>query len=217
MRTHRNINQKTWRILAQCAAITYVACWVIGLSTGAPSLALQATGGEITSALQSHQAQASWQFILAEGLAGIMLFLTLWATYRARPTQLQRKLLYIGGNTGILSLIMCGLGLWLILNVVPTGDTSLTKTIYDTINRIDGPKMWLLGAMGVIGFLISRERGLPKWHGYMGTMMAISLGVAGISYGFLIDTLAPAVYVGGILLLCWVLSLGIITKRKGIE
>lgn len=214
METLNNIKSDTWRSIAQYAATVYVLAWIVGLSTGAPSLTLQASGDEIISAFTTHQTQAAWQFILAEGLAGIALFITLWAAYKAHPSALRRKLAYVGSASSVISLIMCGLGVWLIFSIAPQGDVSYAKSIYDSINRIDGPKMWLLGAMGIIGFYLTRRHTLPHWHGIMGVIMAISLGIAGISYALLIDVLAPAVYVGGILLLVWVLSFGILVKRQ---
>lgn len=190
----------------------YVLAWIVGLSTGVPSLVLNAGGSKVAAAYTTHKTAAVLQFIIAEGVTGLMLLLlVLGVTRRTPKASAMRKLFSVSGVlAGLLSLTMAILGLVLVLHIVPQGNMASIGKWSNAINRVDGPKMWILGLMALGGARAFIK--LPKWHKITGYALALSLVVSGIAYGLLIQSLSWSVYVAGALLLVWVGALGILTK-----
>lgn len=198
------------------AAIAYVLAWIVGLSSGAPSLALNATSVQIASAFAGHQAALAFQFGFVEGIAGLMLAVTVIAiaatARQAGATQAARLLQAAGLAAAALSIVMWGLAYWLIYSVAPSGDGDRILHTFNAINRIDGPKMWLLGAMAWSSVGLVTHGVIPRWLKYVGIVLAIAAVISGIAYGLLLNSLAWTAYVSGILLLVWVCSLGITAR-----
>lgn len=209
-KNHKNIYQK----LAFWGGITYVLAWIVGLSTGVPNLKLQATGTQIAHAYTTHQVAAYLQFIIAEGLTAVALAVTLFATYRLSRSANRPVLMLIAGlSAALISVIMCVGGVWLI-HMAPHASLDHIRSLYGFVNRLDGPKMWILALMGMSGVQVLRKQFMPAWLSWAGIAMAITLLVSGIAYGTLSDTLQPSVYVSGILLLLWVCSTGIVAGKR---
>jgi hypothetical protein len=55
------------------AAVTYVAAWAAGLAVWPVNLPINAAGAQVAASYQAHPAQAVAQYLLAEGLAGLLL------------------------------------------------------------------------------------------------------------------------------------------------
>jgi hypothetical protein len=108
---------------------------------------------------------------------------------------------------------MCALGVYLALVVATHGDAHQAKSMFDLINRVDGPKMWLLGLMGLSVVPFAQARLVPRWFLWLGYALAFSLLCSGITYALLLQSLAWTAYIAGLLLLAWVLVLGIIASR----
>ena len=197
------------RKLPAISAIAYILAWIIGLSTGAPSLALNATVSQIVQAYTTHKTAAILQFIIAEGLTGLFLIVFVSSIYMCTKakTMTAKVFLASGMLAGALSIIMAVLGITLITSTVLHGSVAGILHLSQTINRLDGPKMWILGLMGFSGVLLPFK--LPSWIKIAGVAMGLSLVVSGFAYGLLIQNLNWSVYIAGILLLLWVGSFGI--------
>ena len=107
------------------------------------------------------------------------------------------------------------LGTWLISGLVPDRRTATAGAIYHAITRMDGAKMFLLGAMALaISQLARRSPILPRWLAPLGALLAAALMTSGLGYLLLIPGLASAVYVSGVLLLIFVSVTGIAQRRR---
>lgn len=205
-------------VVAMTAGIAYVLSWIIGLSLNAPSLSLNATGDQIIKAFAGHQTVVALQFGLTEILAGIMLAIAVIAVAalarKSGAKQSSQLLLVTGLTTSILSIVMGKLGLWLVYSVVPSGDVISVQQVLNIINRIDGPKMWLLAVMALSGIGLAAHGVISRWLKYVGIVLAITLLFSGIAYGLLLNNFAWTAYISGILLLFWVGTLGITSKVK---
>ena len=204
---------KTLKRICKITAISYVLAWIIGLSAGGPSLDLNAKGSSVVSAFTTHRTSAVVQYLFAEGVAGLLLLILVVTAFRGMKSQSSKPntSLKVYGVSGVIasliSLTMATIALILITHTVSHGTAAQAKTLNDLVNRLDGPKMWLLGVMAVSGVRAYRE--LPRWLNVTGYALACSLVVSGIAYGFLIQSLAWAAYVAGILLLVWVCGFGV--------
>jgi hypothetical protein len=67
--------------------IAYTASWIAGLSLGAPSPGLNASGAEIVTAFAGHESVTAAGFILTEGLpaAGLAVISCTWPAPHADP------------------------------------------------------------------------------------------------------------------------------------
>jgi peptidoglycan/LPS O-acetylase OafA/YrhL len=82
--------------------------------------------------------------------------------------------------------------------------------------RMDGAKMFLLGAMALaIAQLARRSPILPRWLAPLGALLAAALVTSGLGYLLLAPGLASAVYVSGVLLLIFVSATGIALRSCG--
>lgn len=192
--------------------------WIIGLSSGGPNLPLDATSSAIVNGFVTHKTGAIMQFLFAEGVAGLMLLtLVIAALYglKGKSGKLSRaaKVFGISGIVAcVISFTMSAIGFVLILSAAPHGTATHAKALFDLINRLDGPKMWLLGLMAIGG--VRAVSKLPKWLTLTGYALAAALVVSGLSYGLLMQSIAWSVYISGILLLAWVCSFGIVLGSR---
>ncbi|MBI3353553.1 MAG: hypothetical protein HY034_01500 [Nitrospirae bacterium] len=206
--------------VAMIAAIAYVLSWIIGLSLNTPihSLSLNATSQQITNAFAGHQTAVALQFGFTEVVAGLMLAIMVLAVAtlarKAGAKQSSQLLLITGLTTATLSIVMGMLGLWLIYFIIPGGDTTNIQQIYNIINRIDGPKMWLLAAMALSSIGLAAHGVIPIWLKYVGIALAVALLFSGIAYGLLINNFAWTAYISGVLLLFWVGAVGITAQAE---
>jgi peptidoglycan/LPS O-acetylase OafA/YrhL len=83
--------------------------------------------------------------------------------------------------------------------------------------RMDGAKMFLLGAMALaISQLARRSPVLPRWLAPLGALLAAALAASGLGYLLLAPGLASAVYVSGVLLLILVSATGITLRSRNV-
>lgn len=190
-------------------AALYVLAWIIGLSTGAPNLALNAPPHLVAQGYTAHKAGSILQFIIAEGLTGLLLvfFVTSVTTRIRQKSTAGRAFIISGYLVGALSVVMAFLGVVLVVHAAPHGTPSGVAQLNDAINRTDGPKMLLLAVMSISANLL--PIGLPIWLRAGGYALAATLVFSAISYGLLLQGIAWSAYISGLLLLLWVGALGI--------
>jgi len=212
------------------AGLSYLAAWVAGLAVWPSNLAVNATSAQVTAAYQGHQAVAAIQYLLVEGLAGLLLGTVLTAVLRAaaRGPRLAgvRPAAVLGILAVTISLLQCVLGLAL---VAAAADASRAGVLFELVNRLDGGKMlalagtaaWLAARRGParrgparIGAAPSaaprRDGGarLPRWLQIIAALAALALAGSAVAYLLLADSVAGLVYLSGPLLLAWITGTG---------
>jgi hypothetical protein len=186
--------------------IAYTLSWVAGLSVGAPSPKLTASGTEITAALAGHGTAVAAQFALTEGLPAAGLAIVSVALARAAARS--------GAVTAARSAAIAGMAAALIslaqfvLGVVLAGTTApgTAHLLYDAVNRLDGVKMLALAILGLAG---AASGLLPRWLRYAGIALAVAITASGIAYLLLLQGPAALAYVSGPLLLVFITGTGI--------
>ena len=143
-------------------------------------------------------------FALAEGVAAIALVAVMTAAARAARRCGQARAGLAAAAFGIavaaVSWAELALGIWLISGLVPDRRTATAGAISHAITRMDGAKMFLLGAMALaISQLARRSPILPRWLAPLGALLAAALVTSGLGYLLLTPGLASAVYVSGVL------------------
>jgi hypothetical protein len=202
--TARRSPATSWLTATSVAAVGYLAFWIVGLLVGPSNLSVTSSGSAVVQAYAGHSGQAIIQYVLTEGLAGVALAIVLGGTLGglARIT---------GYCAAAVSVVQCGLGIWLAGCITPDGAAATARTVFDVIDRLDGVKMILLAGTAVIASIVARR---PVWLRYAGFLLAVAITVSGIGYLLANATLAVAAWVSLPLLLIWVAGLGI-TPRRG--
>jgi hypothetical protein len=189
--------------------IVYTASWIAGLSIGAPSPGLNASGAEIVTAFAGHESVTAASFILTEGLpAAGLAVISLYLARAARRSAAATAAGIAGLLAAAISLTQCLLGLVLAGSARP----GTAHLLYEAVNRLDGVKMFALAALALAGVA---SRLLPRWLAYVGVALAVSIVGSGIAYLLLIQGLAVLAYVSGVLLLLFVTATGVVLGRVG--
>ena len=207
--------------LSALAGIGYAAAWIISVSVGAPNPSVAASGSQVVAALAGHSGPDLAMYALAEGVAAIALVVVVIAAARAARRRGQARVGLAAAAFGIavaaVSWAELALGTWLISGLVPDRQTATAGTIYQAIMRMDGAKMFVLGAMALaISQLARRSPILPRWLAPLGALLAAALVTSGLGYLLLTPGLASAVYVSGVLLLIFVSATGIALRSRDV-
>jgi hypothetical protein len=199
------------------AGIAYTAAWVLGLAVWPSNLDVAATNDEVLATYRAHQGAAVTQYLLVEGLAAIALAVVVLALGQAARRRGAERLgvtaMVAGLTAAALSLVQCALGLVLAGWVAPDREAERAGRLFDLINRMDGVKMFALGAMAVAGVGLARRAVLPRWLGYTAALLTVALIASGAGYLLLSSTFAQAAFVAGPLLLVWVTGAGVALAR----
>lgn len=150
------------RYLPAAAGVAYLAAWAAGLAAWPSNLALNATNAEVTAAHRAHAAGAAAQYLLAEGLAGLLLAVVLGCALvplarRGRAARAgARPAAGLAAAAVLISLAQCVLGL-LLVAAATSGHVARAGGLSDLVNRLDGVKM--LALAGVAAYLaVTRTR-----------------------------------------------------------
>ncbi|HMG61335.1 MAG TPA: hypothetical protein VK599_00150 [Streptosporangiaceae bacterium] len=220
------------RYLPAAAGAAYLAAWAAGLAAWPSNLALNATSTHVTAAYRAHPAGAVAQYLLAEGLAGLLLAVVLGcallplAQRRLASRPGARPAAGIAAAAVVISLVQCGLGLVLVA-AATSGDVARAGGLAALENRLDGVKM--LALAGVAAYLAvtrtrtrtaagatasaatasaAAARPRPGWLRVIALLAAVALASSAVAYLFLANALAWTVYLSGPLLLLWVAATG---------
>lgn len=190
--------------------IVYTLSWIVGLSVGAPSVSVTASGAEVVAAFDGHRAVVIAQFVCTEGLpaAGLaVIALALAGAARALGAVTAARTAAVAGVVAaIVSLTQCVLGVAL----AGTTASGTAHALHDAVNRLDGVKMFTLAVLAVAGAVSGV---LPRWLRWVAVALAVAIVVSGIGYLLLIPSLATVAYVSGVLLLVFVTGTGIVLGR----
>lgn len=205
------------RLLPAWAGIGYVAVWAAGLAAWPVNLALNATNAQVAASYRAHQAGAASQYLLAEGVAGLLLGVVLAAALiagRDRGRARAWPAAAAAGAAVAISLLQAVIGMFLIAAAAHR-DIALAGGLSDLVNRLDGVKMFALAA--VAAYLAARrswDRRPPGWLRAVAALAAAALAVSGLAYLLLASSLAWTVYISGPLLLLWIAATGIWLTRS---
>jgi hypothetical protein len=209
-------DRSVWRAyLPGAAGLAYVVAWVAGLAAWPVNLALNATAGQAAASYRAHPAGAIVQYLLVEGLAGLLLGIVLACVLRAARDR-------VGGRaTGpaalsaiavIASLSQCVIGLFAVA-AATSGNAAACGSLTDLVNRLDGVKMLALAAAAA--WLAVSGPALPRWLRALAVALGLALIASGCAYLTLSNALAWTAYVSGPLLLLWVAGAGVaLTVRR---
>jgi hypothetical protein len=190
------------------AGLAYLVAWIAGLAAWPVNLALTATAAQTAASFAAHPAEAATQFLLVEGLAGLLLGVVLafavGAGPGAPPAVRARPAAVLGAVAVVISVTQCALGLILIA-AATRHDASRAGDLSALVNRLDGLKM--LALAGTAGWLAARGR-MPGWLRLTAALTAVSLLASGITYLLLAGSLAWTAYCSGSLLLLWIAATG---------
>jgi hypothetical protein len=215
----------TWRTyLPGAAGVAYLAAWIAGLAVWPVNLALNATAAQTVASYAAHPAGAVTQYLLAEGLAGLLLAPVLGSALFPRLGARTGKRTWsraavtaagFGAVAVAVSLTQCVLGL--ILTSAATGhDVATSGDLSSLVNQLDGVKMLALAVTAVsLAAVKSPGRALPRWLRVTALLLAVALAASGYAYLTLTNALAWTAFVSGLLLLLWVTGTGIaLTVRR---
>jgi len=200
------------RLLPAWAGVCYLAAWAAGLAAWPANLALNATNSQVAAAYRAHPAGAASQYLLAEGLAGLLLGIVLAAAvifnHDRGPARRWLPAAAAAGAVAI-SLLQAVIGMFLI-TAATHHDIARAGVLSNLVNRLDGMKMLALAA--VAAYLSARRTGNrrpPNWLRATAALAAAALAVSGLDYLLLANSLAWTVYISGPLLLAWIAATGI--------
>jgi hypothetical protein len=198
--------------LPALAGISYGIAWAGGLAAWPSNPTIDATKREVVSLYAAHQNEATAQYLVVEGIAGVLLgtvlFYCIWRLRGCERTWTSRAAV-AGGVAVAASLLQCLLGL-LLVSAASKGYLGRSGDIYQLINRLDGVKQLLLGACVVmLGILLRTTSNYPRWLGRAAVITGIALIPSGLAYLLLWNALAGTTFVSLPLLILWVAGTGI--------
>jgi hypothetical protein len=190
---------------------------VAGLAAWPANLALNATSAQVAAAHRAHTAGAATQYLLVEGLAGVLLGVVLAAALlhgrRAQAVAGRRSAIGLGVLAVATSLVQCGLGL-AVIAAASQHQITASGELFALVNRLDGVKMLALAGVAAC-FVATRNPAArqPRWLRVTAVAMAVALVASGVAYVLLANPLAWTAFVSGPLLLIWVTGTGIWLAR----
>ncbi|GAA4580589.1 hypothetical protein GCM10023176_60340 [Micromonospora coerulea] len=205
------------RVAPVLAGVGYSLAWIAGLTVASASTDVTSTGAALLADSAGHEVASITQYVLTEGVAAVLLAVVVVLLGRAVGEHRGSRLLTGTGLVAAgISLVQCALGVTLAGWAAPGGHADVAGALFETVNRLDGLKMFVLAAMALAGAGLARRAAiLPHWFGYLGLALAVTLVASGVGYLFLMSTAALAAYVSLPLLLVWVTTAGLLVRRTG--
>ncbi len=195
----------------------YVIAWIAGLSTWPSNLGLDSSDLAVAHNYRIHAGQATAQYLLVEGLAGLLLGTIAVLLGRAAGTPrrsfLVRTSVTAGLAASLVSVTQSVLGFAIVANA-KQHDVARAGDLFDLVNRLDGIKMLLIAVTATCFLATPRSgRPLPRWLRMTSGALAVSITASGVSYLCLESSFAWLVYISGPLLLAWVTGVGLWISR----
>lgn len=208
--------------LGAAAGVAYLAAWAAGLAVWPVNLALNATAAQVAASYRAHPAEAAAQYLLTEGLAGVLLGVVLACVLlpqlRGRMAARPAGAAVLGTIAVATSLAQCIIGL-LLTAAATSHDIARCGELSALVTRLDGVKMLAIaGAAAGIAAARTPSPLLPGWLRAATLPLGLALIASGYAYLTLSSTLAWTAYISGPLLLVWVTGTGIaitIRRRRG--
>ena len=206
--------RSSWYLLPAYAGIAYVVVWAAGLAVWPQNLPLNAPPAQVAASYAAHPAAAVTQYVLVEGLAGLLLGVVLaFALISGDRHAVRNRFVTATALAAVvISLLQAIVGMFLIA-AATQHDIARAGNLSDLVNRLDGVKMLALAA--VAAYLAARGTPArpPSWLRATAALTAAALIASGLGYLTLSSTLAGAAYVSGPLLLLWIAATGVWLAR----
>jgi hypothetical protein len=208
--------------LPAAAGVAYLAAWAAGLAVWPVNLALNATAAQVAASYRANPAEAAAQYLLTEGLAGVLLGVVLAFVLlphvRGRMAVRPAGAALLGAIAVATSLAQCVIGLSLTA-AAASHDIARCGELSTLVTRLDGVKMLAI-AGAAAGIAAARTPGplIPGWLRAATLPLGLALIASGYAYLTLSSTLGWTAYISGPLLLVWVTGTGIaitIRQRRG--
>jgi hypothetical protein len=198
--------------LPAAAGVAYLAAWAAGLAVWPVNLALNATATQVAASYRAHPTEAVAQYLLTEGLAGILLGVVLACVLlpqaRDRMTARTTGAAVLGAIAVATSLAQCVIGL-LLTEAATSHDIARCGGLSALVTRLDGVKMVAIaGAAAMIAVAGTPGARLPGWLRAVTVPLCLALLASGYAYLTLSNPLAWTAYISGLLLLLWVTGTG---------
>ena len=157
--------RSSWDRLPAYAGIAYVVAWVAGLAVWPQNLPLNAPRAQVTASYAAHPAAAVTQYVMVEGLAGLLFGVVLaFALVSAGNRCAVRSRLVAATALAavVISVVQAIVGMFLVAAAVQH-DVARAGNLSDLVNRLDGVKMLALAA--VAAYLAARGTAVrtPSW------------------------------------------------------
>ncbi len=206
------------RWLPALVGVAFSVSWIAALTVGPGNLAATADGGEVVSAYTGHLAAGAVQYVLSEGLpaAGLAVvgLALAAAARRAGRLRASRTAAVTSLAAALVSLTQCLLGLLMVLGTVPDGSAGSAHLLFETVNRMDGVKMFALAVLAMSGAVLAGSGVAARWLRYPAYALAATIAASGVGYLLLLNGLTPLAYLSLPLLLLWVTGSGITLSRR---
>jgi hypothetical protein len=199
------------------AGAAYTIAWLAGLAVWPTNLGIDSSDAAVTSAYRTSAGQAVAQYLLVEGLAGLLLGVVITALARrtaARSAPRLRDMAITAGlSAAVISVAQAVVGLAIVVEA-RGGHVAAAGRAFDTADRLDGVKMLLI-AVAAAAFAVTpwSTRRVPRWLTVLSYALAVSIAVSGVGYRLLTGSLGWTAYVSGPLLLVWVPAVGFWASR----
>ena len=211
------------------AGVAYLLAWTVGLAVWPANLALNATAGQVAATHLAHPAEAAAQYLLVEGLAGVLVGVVLGNAVGARrgrrtggaghrgrisaragsATAIAAATVAVVTVAVVTSLTQCILGL-LVIAAATGHDIIRSGDLFALVNRLDGVKMLALaGTAALIAPIRGTAPVLPRWLRVVTVPLVVALIVSACAYLTLSQSLAWTAFASGPLLLLWVTGTGL--------
>jgi hypothetical protein len=201
-----------FKSLALLAGSGYGVAWVAGLVVWPSNLSIDASRRDIVSLYAAHTRQAAVQYLLVEGLAGVLLGIVLFYCVRrlSRCARTWTSQVALGGGVVVaISLLQCLVGQDLVFSA-SKGHLDQSGDIYQLINRLDGAKQLALSVCVVaLGTRLRATASYPLWLSRITVILGPALATSGLAYLLLWGVLAGTTFVSLPLLVVWVAGSGI--------
>jgi hypothetical protein len=201
-----------------CAALVYVAAWLIGLIMGFASSGPSPTDSaqKIGAFFASNREAAMVQAYFLDGIAGIALVAlaatlrTAFRRFESTRTMLSNILFGAGVAAGTVSLIQ-GLFTQVLADRVATmGNPAAIRALYDLNTEGDTYKLLAIGVfLAAVSFLVFRTNALPRWIAWFGMVLAPLLVISGWNFVLSTDAQYAAYAVLLLALLVWAGAVGV--------
>jgi hypothetical protein len=187
-------------------AIAFTLSWAAGLSVPAPEPGFTASGAELVAALAGHGTAVAAQFALTEGRPAVGLAVVSLALARAVRRSGATGAAGLAGVAGVTAAVISLVQLVLGVTLAGTSAAGSAHLLYELVNRLDGVKMFALGAVGLATATMAGV--LPRWLRGTGIALALAMVSSGVPY-LLLPGGAVMAYVSGPLLLLFITGTGL--------
>jgi hypothetical protein len=203
-------SRRSWRrglgTVPAVAGMAFSVAWIAGLSVSSASTDVHSSGAQLLAGFAAHRGAATAQYVITEGVTSVLLAIV--ALVLARDARRSHLVGVFGVVAAMVGLAECALG----IAAVFSASASAAADLVETVNRLDGVKMFVLAGLAVAA--VAGARPLPRWLRWIGVALAVTIILSGLGYLLLLDALTPFAYVSLPLLMVWVTCAGVVLGRS---